>query len=292
MAIEIQESAKQTGAAPASSLARFTGKVAIVTGASDRGIGGAIAERLAQEGAAVAMLSRQEPKRLAKRLDRLKARSLWANCDVTKTDEVACAVEQTVAEFGQIDVLVNNAGVEYAKPLEKFSDDEWQGLLDVNLNGAIRLTRAVLPHFPESGGAIVNVASALGIGGCPSFSIYSAAKAGLIGLTQSLAWELGSRKIRVVAIAPALVATPMTMKHMEHLTAEVHAKLEAIHPLGIGLPHDVSGAVAFLASDDARWVTGITLPLGWAPQFSLPVEQFMAVPEDSLRGDSLPGKPR
>jgi 3-oxoacyl-[acyl-carrier protein] reductase len=286
MSVDINDSVTQTKANPAP-LARFTGKVAVVTGASDRGIGGAIAERLASEGAAIAMLSREEPKRLAKRLNRMQCQSFWTHCDITKANEVTEAVEQMVGQFGRIDVLVNNAGVEYAKPFEKFTDDEWQGLLDVNLHGAIRMSRAVLPHFPETGGAIVNVASALGIGGCPSFSIYSAAKAGLIGLTQSLAWELGPRKIRVVAVAPALVATPMTLKHMEHLTPEVHAKLEAIHPLGVGLPHDVSGAVAFLASDDARWVTGITLPLGWAPQFSLPVEQFMTPP-----GDALPGKPR
>ena len=134
---------------------------------------------------------------------------------------------------------------------------------------------------------IVNVASTLALGGCPSFTIYSAAKAGLIGLTQSLAWELMPRKIRVVAIAPALVATPMTLKHLEHLTPDVQKHLEGNHPLGVGLPHDVSGAVAYLASDDAAWVTGITLPLGWAPQYALPVEQFMAPAENST-----PGKPR
>lgn len=286
MSVEVKDSVTQTKSATPTTLARFEGKVAVVTGASDRGIGGAIAERLAAEGATIAMLSRQEPKRLAKRLGRIGRPSLWTDCDVTKSDQVTRAVEQTFEQFGRIDVLVNNAGVEYAKPFEKFTDDEWQGLLDVNLHGAIRMSRAVLPHFSEAGGAIVNVASALGIGGCPSFSIYSAAKAGLIGLTQSLAWELAPRKIRVVAVAPALVATPMTMKHMEHLTPEVHRHLESIHPLGVGLPHDVSGAVAFLASDDARWVTGITLPLGWSPQFSLPVEQFMTPPGDT------PSKPR
>ena len=226
-------------------LKRFVGKTVLVTGASDRGIGGAIAERLAQEGAAVAMLSRDEPKRLLKRLDRRKSPALWTKCDITKTDQVGEAVERSLAEFGRIDALVNNAGIEYARPFEQFADDEWMDLLDVNLHGAIRVSRAVLPHLPSPGGAIVNVSSALALGGCPSFTIYSAAKAGLIGLTQSLAWELAPRRIRVVAVAPALVATPMTMKHMEHLTPEVQKQLEAIHPLGVGMPHDVSGAVAF-----------------------------------------------
>jgi NAD(P)-dependent dehydrogenase (short-subunit alcohol dehydrogenase family) len=278
---------QQSESAPAALGARFVGKVALVTGASDRGIGGAIAERLAEEGAALAMVSRAEPKRLLKRLNRLEAKAAWWHCDVTSSAEVQAAVKRAMAEFGRIDVLVNTAGVEYARAFEKFTDDQWQGLLDVNLHGAIRMCRAVLPHLPSPGGVILNVASALGLGGCPSFSIYSAAKAGLIGLTQSLAWELAPRKIRVVAIAPALVATPMTLKHLEHLTPEVHRHLEANHPLGVGLPHDVSGAVAFLASDDARWITGITLPLGWGPHYALPVEQFLAAPDEPL-----PTKPR
>jgi len=271
-------------------LARFTGKTVLITGASDRGIGGAIAERLAREGASLAMIGRHEPKRLLKRLERAQAQSFYAHCDITKADEVRTAVEQSLAHFGRIDVLVNNAGVEYARPFEQFTDDQWQGLLDVNLHGAIRVTRAVLPHLPSPGGAIVNVSSALALGGCPSFTIYSAAKAGLIGLTQSLAWELAPRKIRVVAIAPALVATPMTLKHLEHLTEDVHKQLEMIHPLGVGLPHDVAGAVAFLASDDAAWITGVTLPLGWAPQYALPVQHFMETEETPA--NKKPAKPR
>jgi len=276
-------------------LARFTGKTVLITGASDRGIGGAIAERLAREGASLAMIGRHEPKRLLKRLDRAQAQLFYTRCDITKADEVNTAVEQSLAHFGRIDVLVNNAGVEYARPLEQFTDDQWQGLLDVNLHGAIRVTRAVLPHLPSPGGCIVNISSALALGGCPSFTIYSAAKAGLIGLTQSLAWELAPRKIRVVAIAPALVATPMTLKHLEHLTEDIHKQLEMIHPLGVGLPHDVAGAVAFLASEDAAWITGITLPLGWAPQYALPVQQFMDAeekPTDEKTTSVKPAKPR
>ena len=287
MIVKSNSATTETQASPNGVLARFVGKAAVVTGASDRGIGGAIAERLASEGAAVSLLLRSEPKRLLKRLERQKARAAWIPCDVTKNEQVREAIQRSHAEFGRIDVLVNNAGVEYAKPFEQFGDDEWQELLDVNLHGAIRLTRAVLPHLPSPGGVIVNVASTLALGGCPSFTIYSAAKAGLIGLTQSLAWELAPRKIRVVAIAPALVATPMTLKHLEHLTPQVQTHLESIHPLGVGLPHDVSGAVAYLASDDAAWVTGITLPLGWAPQYALPVEQFMAPPMNAK-----PAKPR
>lgn len=295
MSIEMnQVNSDQPQGRPAGSevLARFVGKIAIVTGASDQGIGGAVAERLAREGASIALLSRTEPKRLLKRLNRMNRPALWTECDVTKPAEVEQSIEKIVAQFGQIDVLVNNAGVEYARPFESFSDEQWQGLLEVNLHGAIRLCRAVLPHFPAEGGAIVNVASALALGGCPSFTIYSAGKAGLIGLTQSLAWELAPRKIRVVAVAPALVATPMTLKHMQHLTPDVHKQLEAIHPLGVGLPNDVAGAVAFLASEDGSWITGITLPLGWASHYALPVDHFMAGPTAATVEDSKMRKPR
>jgi 3-oxoacyl-[acyl-carrier protein] reductase len=295
MSIEMnQVKSDQPQGRPAGSevLARFVGKIAIVTGASDQGIGGAVAERLASEGASIAVLSRTEPKRLLKRLARMNRPALWAECDVTKSADVEQGIEKTVAQFGQIDVLVNNAGVEYAQPFESFSDEQWQGLLEVNLHGAIRLCRAVLPHFPAEGGAIINVTSALALGGCPSFTIYSAGKAGLIGLTQSLAWELAPRKIRVVAVAPALVATPMTLKHMQHLTPDVHKQLEAIHPLGVGLPNDVAGAVAFLASDDASWITGITLPLGWASHYALPVDHFMVAPTAAIVENSNTRKPR
>lgn len=254
---------------------RFAGKVALVTGASDRGIGGEIAVRLAREGAAVAILSRTRPERLLKKLNRFEHGAVHTVGDVTKNDDVACAMNDCMGEFGKIDIVVNNAGVELAKPLDKFSDAEWRDLLDVNLHGAIAVTRAALTYISAPGGVIVNIASALGLAGCPGFTVYSASKAGLIGFTQSLAWELAPKGIRVVAVAPGLVHTPMIHKHVEHLTPEVWAKIEACHPLGMGRPDDVAGAVAFLASADARWITGITLPLGWAYHYPLPTGQFL-----------------
>jgi NAD(P)-dependent dehydrogenase (short-subunit alcohol dehydrogenase family) len=261
---EIQ--AKETLAAPG----RFAGKVALITGASDRGIGGETAIRLAREGAAVALVSRRVPDRLLKKVNRFEQGVVHTAGDVTKAADVARAIDDCMGEFGKIDILVNNAGVELAKPLEKFTDEEWRGLLDVNLNGAIALTRAALPYLTNNGGAIVNVASALGLGGCPGFSIYSASKAALIGFTQSLAWELAPKGVRVVAVAPGLVHTPMIHKHVNQLTPEVWAKIEACHPLGMGRPDDVAAAIAFLASEDARWITGITLPVGWAYHYPLP----------------------
>lgn len=178
-------------------------------------------------------------------------------------------------EFGKIDILVNNAGVEIARPFHKFTEQQWRQLLAVNLDGAIAMTHAVLGRLTEPGGVVINIASALGLGGCAGFSIYSASKAGLIGFTQSLAWELAPRRIRVVAVAPGLVHTPMIHKHIEHLSPEDRKQVEACHPLGIGSPHDVASAVAFLASEEARWITGVTLPLGWSQHYPLPTKSLM-----------------
>jgi len=262
-------------ASTCSAPARFSGKVALVTGVSDRGIGGAVVERLAGEGAAVLVASRSEPQRMMKRLKSLPQGSAFVECDVTSDEQVRRTVDACLEEFGQIDVLVNNAGMELAKPVEKMSDDEWRSLLDVNLNGAIAMSRAALPYLAEPGGVIVNVASALALAGCPGFAVYSASKAGLVGFTQSLAWELAPRGIRVVTVAPGVVDTPMTHKHLEHCTPDLWKQLQACHPLGVGSPHDVASAIAFLASYDARWITGITLPLGWAPSYPLPTAHLL-----------------
>src|SRR5262245_5084864 len=254
---------------------RNAGTVVLIHAASGRGIGGEIAVRLAREGAAVAMISRSVPERLLKKVSRFKHGAVHTAGDVTKREDIARVIDDCMGEFGKLDAVVNNAGVELARLLEKFDEAEWKQLLDINLNGAIAVSQAALPYLSSPGGVIVNIASALGLGGCPGFSIYSASKAGLIGFTQSLAWELAPKGVRVVAVAPGLVHTPMIHKHVSQLTPEVWAKVEACHPLGMGRPHDVAAAVAFLASADARWITGITLPLGWAYHYPLPTGQMM-----------------
>jgi len=179
-------------------------------------------------------------------------------------------IDDCMEEFGKIDILVNNAGVAVTSLFEKMSDAEIERVLHVNLFGAIAMSRAVLPHLIQPGGVIVNISSALGLAGCPGFAVYSATKAGLIGLTQSLSWELAPRGIRVVGVAPALVHSPMAHQYGTNITSDVWKQVEACHPLGIGMPQDVAAAVAFLASQEARWITGVTLPLGWAPHFGLP----------------------
>lgn len=253
---------------------RFTDKVAVITGVSDRGIGGAIAERLAREGASVAMLCRHEPHKLLKLLDRLECDARSINCDITQSSQITAAVEWTVDQLGGLEILVNNAGVESAGRLEEVPIEKWKALLDVNLQGAIQMSQSVLPVM-KSGGVIVNVASTLSIGGCAGYSVYSASNAGLIGFTQSLAWELAPRGIRVVADSPGLIHTPMVFKHIARWTPEARDKVEACHPLGIGTPHDVANAVAFLASSEGHWITGVNLPLGWAPHYPLPFQHFL-----------------
>jgi NAD(P)-dependent dehydrogenase (short-subunit alcohol dehydrogenase family) len=249
---------------------RFAGKVAIITGTSDRGIGGVTALRLAEEGASVLLASRRRPERLLKKLGRLNAPHLFVQADITVRDDIRRIVASCLEHFQRLDILVNNAGIEVSRRLVDSSDEEWRQLLDVNLNGCIALSREALPHLKSPGGVIVNVASALGLAGCVGFSVYSASKAGMIGFTQSLAWEVAKQGIRVVAVAPGLVHTPMAQKYVDKLTPEVWKQLEACHPLGVGRAADVAAAITFLASEDARWITGVTLPLGYAHQFPLP----------------------
>ncbi len=263
---------------------RFAGQVVAVTGVNDRGIGGAIAERLAEEGASLAILWHERPRRLLKRLAKQNADFVEINCDVTQQDSVNTAIQQCVDQYGRLDTLINNAGVEHSGSLEETSDDDWQRVIDVNLTGAMRVIRTALPHLVDGTGAIVNLASVLGIAGCGGFPAYSATKAGIIGLTQSLAMELAPRGIRAVCVAPALVHTPMIHKYVASMTQSTQEQVQQAHPLGVGTPQDVASAVAFIASREARWITGITLPLGWAAAFPLPMQHFISE-QGSASGD-------
>jgi NAD(P)-dependent dehydrogenase (short-subunit alcohol dehydrogenase family) len=253
-------------------VASLSGKVAWVTGAGS-GIGEAAALALAREGAAVALSGRRrEPlQAVADRIAKAGGKLMVAPGDLGEQGAATGIADSIAKQFGRLDILVNNAGVEVSARLVDSTEEEWRQLLDINLNGCIALTKEALPHLKKPGGVIVNVASALGLAGCVGFSVYSASKAGMIGFTQSLAWEVARDGVRVVAVAPGLVHTPMAQKHVDKLTPAVWAQLEACHPLGVGRAADCAAAICFLASEDARWITGVTLPLGFAHQFPLPI---------------------
>jgi len=238
----------------------LSGKSALVTGAS-RGIGRAIAVDLARNGADVALVGRDRAALdetaaavLAAR-DGAKAHVILA--DVADEAAVQAAVAETIAQFGKLDIAVANAGQSTDGLMLRFKSADLDRLLDVNLKSAFYLSAAVTkPMVKARAGTIVFISSIVGVTGNAGQSAYAATKAGLLGLTRSLAKELGSRNVRVNAVAPGLIETAMTAQMPE--AARAHY-LETI-PLGRpGTPDDVSGVVTFLCSDASRYVTGQTI---------------------------------
>jgi NAD(P)-dependent dehydrogenase (short-subunit alcohol dehydrogenase family) len=234
--------------------ARFTGRPAIVTGAG-LGIGRAIALRLLEEGARVLAVDKN-PESLAA-LPRSDALCTLL-ADVTHEDAPAKIVSTCLGQFGSIRVLVNNAGLGNAPPFHETSDADWDKWMTVNLTSNFRLTRAAFDALLASKGVILNIASTLGVVGYRRQAVYSAAKAGIIGLTRNLAADYAHAGIRVNAIAPGVIATPQTADRLK--TARFHATIVATTPMGRpGTPEELAGAAAFLCSDDAGFVTGQVL---------------------------------
>lgn len=238
----------------------FLGKVALVTGASS-GIGRATAIAFAAEGADVALVARR-PQALAEAAAavaaaRPQARALSIVADVTDAAAVDGAVAQTLAELGRIDFAVANAGAAVDSLLLRMKPADVEAMLAVNLKSAFYLCIAVAkPMIRQRSGAIVLVSSIVGLTGNAGQAGYAAAKAGLLGLAKSVAKELGSRNVRVNAVAPGLIETAMT----ESLAEQARSHFLATIPLGrAGTPEDVSGVVMFLCSDAARYVTGQTI---------------------------------
>jgi len=229
---------------------RFKDKVAIVTGASG-GIGGAVWARLAAEGAKLALVDQRAPGPLA--LD-ANAHVWWAPpTDVGQEDEVKAVFDGAMERFGRIDHVVNNAAVMTFKPIEALTREDWYRVLDVNLLGAANFTKYAFSAM-RPGGSIVNVASVHAIQTSPLAAPYAAAKAALCSFTRTASIEGKPKGIRVNAVLPGAVDTPMLWEN-----PNVKSGAEQISPAFVGAPHEIAAAVAFLLSDEASFVTGADL---------------------------------
>ena len=233
----------------------LTGKYALVTGASG-GIGGAIARALHAAGATVGLSgTRVEP--LESLAADLGDRAHVLPCNLGDAEAVEALPKAATAAMGGLDILVNNAGITRDQIFMRMSDDEWQSVLDVNLTSTMRLCRAVMrPMMKARWGRIINISSIVGATGNPGQANYAASKAGMVGMTKSIAYEVASRGITANAVAPGFIATAMTDKLSDDQKAAINTKIPAAR---MGEPGEIAAAVLYLASNEAGYVTGTTL---------------------------------
>jgi 3-oxoacyl-[acyl-carrier protein] reductase len=235
------------------------GKVAMVTGAGG-GVGKAISMRLASEGCKVVLLGRDRTKlqKVASEIGN-KSSTMTVITDITKEAEILSAIDQTIKSFDKIDILINSAGIINDPVMfHEMTEDQWDDLIETNLTGTFRMTKAVIPVMMKNGGgSIVNISSVLGIRSIPKvpLSVYGVTKAGVIMFTKSIAVEYGQYKIRCNCIAPSTIRSSIIEPYLQD--EEAKKVLESTFPLRrVGEPEDIAGAVAYLCSDDSKWVTG------------------------------------
>jgi len=236
----------------------LSAKVAFVTGAS-QGIGRTCALRLAKEGASVAVAARSQDKlnELVTKITAAGGKAVAFALDVANEDQVKESVKSAIAQFGKIDILVNNAGITRDQLVMRMKRADWDAVLQTNLTSAYLCIQQVIPSMlKQRWGRIINITSVFGQMGQAGQANYAASKAGLIGLTMAIAREVGSRNITCNAIAPGFIETAMTAVLSDEFKQNAVKQI----PLGrVGTPEDVAGAVAFLASDDASYITGHVL---------------------------------
>jgi 3-oxoacyl-[acyl-carrier protein] reductase len=238
----------------------LTGQTAIVTGAS-RGIGKAIALELGKAGAQVACVARNQEK-LQTTVDQIQEAGSTAAvypCDVTDSAAVTQVIEDVINNWGQLDILVNNAGITRDTLIPRMSDEDWDSVLAANLRSVFLFTRtASMPMMRRRSGRIINISSVSGIMGNPGQANYSASKAGILGMTRTVARELASRKVTVNAICPGFIATEMTDALGPAIQEEVKKRVPAKR---LGQAEEIADAVLYLASQSAAYLTGQTITL-------------------------------
>jgi NAD(P)-dependent dehydrogenase (short-subunit alcohol dehydrogenase family) len=244
----------------------LAGQVALITGGGT-GMGRAMALAFSREGAAVAVAGRrmEKLKEVAREIEKQGGQALTVTCDVTQSKDTERAVRETVARFGRLDVLVNNAGAVHISTVESIPEEEWDRIMLVNLKGPFLMSRAALPELRKAGGgSIINIGSILGLVGMKGRAAYTASKGGVTQLTKAMAMDHAHEKIRVNCICPALVETEL-IRDVFGSGSEgdaVRRSRIAQIPLGrIGRPEDVADMAVFLASKESSWVTGVAIPL-------------------------------
>ena len=233
---------------------KLAGRLAIITGGG-RGIGAGITRRFVEEGAKVAIVQRNRPPD-----DFLNSHSVYVPADLSRSDDIANAVDESLRQLGGLDILVNNAGIMFEKTVEEMSEDDWDRMMALNLKAPFLLTKRALPALRKrGGGSIINIGSIEGLGSNPGHPAYSASKAGIHGFTAAVAVDHGREGIRCNAIAPGWINSELSDVYIDSMPDSVRIRRELLvmHPVGrLGQPTDVGNLAVWLASEESAFVTG------------------------------------